>query len=313
MMDGVSGRTERWFGAGAGALRRTLTAHSFTDEVAELDRRFPDGAYACPCCLDAYGREALADEPRTLTEEHVPPELAGGKELLLTCARCNNASGRVWDIHASRHQHLHDAVLGRVGDPVQATFTIGGSPVRGRFDGSGAVPSFKYVPEVNDPAVATAAGAFLEQAIGAGMEIEFQVGHTRRIDGDAAAWSWIRSAYLAAFAVYGYRFALLRVLEPVRLRLASPQPAPAPQLVVEVPSMPSGPPRMFLVREPEHVRGLMVSFGRVRVFLPAWHFPRQVGDIEQGVIALRTGANPRLLVAEIAWPTEPQYLLDPRL
>jgi hypothetical protein len=40
-----------------------------------LDRRFPDAAYACPWCLVAYGRWALADEPRTLTEEHVPPEL----------------------------------------------------------------------------------------------------------------------------------------------------------------------------------------------------------------------------------------------
>ena len=139
-MEGVSGRADRWFDAGARALRRTLTAHGFTDEVAELDRRFPDGAYACPCCLNAYGRGALADEPRTLTEEHVPPKLAGGRELLLTCAKCNNESGRVWDIHASRHQHLHDAVLGRTGDPVQATLTIGGSPVRGRFDGSGAVP-----------------------------------------------------------------------------------------------------------------------------------------------------------------------------
>jgi hypothetical protein len=57
---------------GRDALRRTLTAYGFTDEVAELDRRYPDGAYACPRCLVAYGRRALADEPRTLTEEHVP-------------------------------------------------------------------------------------------------------------------------------------------------------------------------------------------------------------------------------------------------
>ena len=309
MVEGVSGRTERWFDAGAAALRRTLAAHSFTNEVAELDRRFPGGAYACPCCLVAYGHGALADEPRTLTEEHVPPELAGGKELLLTCSRCNNASGRIWDVHASRHQHLQDAVLGRVGNPVQTALTISGFPVRGRFDGSGTMPSFKYVPKVNDPAVATAAGAFLEQAIDAGMEIEFQISHTRQIDGDAAAWSWIRSAYLAAFAVYGYKFALLQALGPVRLQLASPQPAPALQLVVEVPS-PSRPPQMFLVREPEHLRGLMVSFGHVLVFLPAWEFPRQVSDIEQGVIALRTGEIPRLLVRAIALPTEPQYLLD---
>jgi hypothetical protein len=311
MVEGVSGRTERWFDAGAGALRRTLTAHSFTDEVAELDRRFPDGAYACPCCLVAYGRAALADEPRTLTGEHVPPRLAGGAELLLTCSPCNNASGRFWDIHASHHQQLHDAVLGRVGDPVQTTLTISGFPVRGRFDGSGPVPSFKWRPKANDPDVATAAGTFLEQAIDASREIEFQVGHTRQIDGDAAAWSWIRSAYLAAFAVYGYRFALLKVLEPVRLRLASPQPAPALQLVIEVPSTPSGLPQMFLVHEPEHLRGLMMmSFGHVLVFLPTCRFPRQVGDIEQGVIALRTGAIPRLLAAKIAWPPEPQYLLD---
>jgi hypothetical protein len=67
---------------------------------------------------------------------------------------------------------------------------------------------------------------------------------------------------------------------------------------------------MFLVREPEHLRGLMASFGHVLVFLPAWDFPRQIGDIEQGVIALRTDPSPRLLVKEIAWPTEPQYRLD---
>ena len=189
---------------------------------------------------------------------------------------------------------------------MQIALTISGFPARGRFDGSGTMPSFKYVPKVNDPAVATAAGAFLEQAIDAGMEIEFQISHTRQIDGDAAAWSWIRSAYLAAFAVYGYKFALLQALGPVRLQLASPQPAPALQLVVEVPS-PSRPPQMFLVREPEHLRGLMVSFGHVLVFLPAWEFPRQVSDIEQGVIALRTGEILRLLVRAIAWPTEPQY------
>jgi hypothetical protein len=179
-MEGVSGRTERWFNAGAGALRRTLTAYSFTNEVAELDRRYPDGAYACPCCLVAYGPGALTDEPRTLIEEHVPPELAGGKKLLLTCAPCNNASGRVWDVHASRHQHLLDAVFGGVGHPAQTTLTIGGFPVRGRFDGAGAMASFEYVLRANDPAAASAAGAFLERAIGAGTEIEFQISHTGR-------------------------------------------------------------------------------------------------------------------------------------
>jgi hypothetical protein len=91
-----------------------------------------------------------------------------------------------------------------------------------------------------------------------------------------------------------------------------PQAAPALQLVVEVPSMPSELPQMFLVREPEHLRGLMMSFGHVLVFLPAWRFPRQVGDIEQGVIALRKGAISQLLMAEIVWPREAQYLLDPR-
>ena len=68
---------------------------------------------------------------------------------------------------------------------------------------------------------------------------------------------------------------------------------------------------MFLVREPTELRGLMVDFGHVRVFLPAWQFPQEIDDLAASVATLTPDSSLRLLVQDVQWPTEPLYSLNP--
>ena len=47
----------------------------------------PEGVCVCPIC-GFYSADV-----RDFTREHVPAECVQGKELVLTCARCNHRSG----------------------------------------------------------------------------------------------------------------------------------------------------------------------------------------------------------------------------
>lgn len=305
-------RREKWFSDGAGALRRTLKAHGLANEVVA---QFPaDGAYACPCCLIAYTRPALDHgPPPTLSDEHVPPTAAGGtKALLLTCRPCNNRAGTQWDAKAAQERQLTNAVTGQSSDPVDVTLTIGNTRVQGTYDGSGGLPTFTPIMKknANQPADLDAATSHLMRAIDDKDPIEFTLTHRWRPTADAAAWAWIRAAYLAAFAVHGYRYALLAVLTPLRATLADPQAVPAPQLLIAAGRPQLDQPRMMLIEKPVALRSLMVDFGHVWVFLPAWQHLRTITDLEQALQQMVEAGD----VAggrSIPWPEEPLYLLDP--
>jgi hypothetical protein len=120
-------RRERWFVQGAAALRRTLTV------IGPPDALPPTGEfYACPCCLTAYGRDAL--HAGVFTDEHVPPRAAGGQILVLTCGDCNHSAGSAFDAHAERREAVHDFLAGRGSDrTLRAEFRVGN--VANRRDG----------------------------------------------------------------------------------------------------------------------------------------------------------------------------------
>ena len=117
-------RRERWFADGAEALRRTLGGMGMADSL-------PDGEfYACPLCLQAYGRAAL--DYGVFSDEHVPPRSAGGHVLVLTCTRCNNTAGTAMDADAAAREAVHDLWAGRsLGRALRTEYEIGGVTVHG--------------------------------------------------------------------------------------------------------------------------------------------------------------------------------------
>jgi hypothetical protein len=46
-----------------------------------------------------------------LTAEHVPPQSFGGRELLLTCKKCNNDAGTLLDAHARHKEDLAEVTI----------------------------------------------------------------------------------------------------------------------------------------------------------------------------------------------------------
>jgi len=54
----------------------------------------------------------LRSSTEQLSVEHVPAEALGGKELVLTCKRCNNDASRHFDAEARRQQRLRQFLSG---------------------------------------------------------------------------------------------------------------------------------------------------------------------------------------------------------
>src|SRR5687767_9284936 len=77
-----------WFRTGARAVYPYLSIQPGAD---------PPPLYACPECFVLFTESSVTDRSlpheEQLTADHVPPESVGGKELLLTCAPCNNRAG----------------------------------------------------------------------------------------------------------------------------------------------------------------------------------------------------------------------------
>jgi hypothetical protein len=298
-------RRERWFLEGAAALRRTVAALS-----GPGDPPFPAGElYACPCCLGLFDRDDL--EERLLTVEHVPPESVGGRELVLTCAACNGTAGGQFDAHAAHREALFDFLAGRGPDrALRAEFTIGGTRTHGNIQHAGDAFLLRVAPQASDPREHEAMTRTLDAWAASGEVPTDRMGFrlTRRVYEARARVSWIRAAYLAGFAAWGWRYVFLPHLNPLRAQLADPAAELLPPLALVDVDAPPGRRGIFLVQEPRELRSLAVALGRYTVFLPGLEEPQPVDDL---AAALARAPKPFAWTGkEAPWPAEPRYALD---
>jgi hypothetical protein len=217
-------RQERWFAEGAGALRRTLAAIGMA-EVLPADEDF----YGCPCCLTAYGRDAL--HARFLTDEHVPPRAAGGKPLVLTCGPGNHTAGTRLDAHADLREAVQDLIAGQGdGRTLRAEIAISDIVLRSNVSGVGDALLLSVVPKANNPKDLVETEQILGDWTAAGVvESRFGFRVAENVSVANARLSWVRAAYLAAFAALGYRYRFLSQLEALRTQLANPKPEHLPR------------------------------------------------------------------------------------
>lgn len=63
-------------------------------------KRSGNRLYMCPLCRVIFSEEHLNQTcENPLTIEHIPPKSVGGKEMVLTCKKCNNEHGSKFDSH----------------------------------------------------------------------------------------------------------------------------------------------------------------------------------------------------------------------
>jgi len=302
-------RRERWFVEGAAALRRTMTALCLADSMPKRE------LYGCPCCLQAYGRDAL--DARFLTDEHVPPRALGGEVLLLTCKTCNNKAGTDLDAHAQRREERYDLLAGRnPGRDLRAEVAVGDIVLRAnlRDAGDAFVTTVVDKPAANDPKKIAEATALLEAWVLREVADDGRIGF--RLAGNVslirARLSWVRAAYLAAFAAFGWRYAFQRSLARLRAQLVDPDADLLPPLALLDHGASPERRRLFIVREPAELRSLAVVLGRYTVFLPSLENPQPFEDLADRLSRFfgAPAPRPRLVRIEIPWPVEPMYALD---
>lgn len=297
-----------WFDEGASMLRLVLGRLGLGDKLpAAVDY------YACPCCLVGYTREAVT--AKILTEEHVPPDGLGGHGLLLTCARCNHSSGTYFDSHAVRRADVHDFVRSKVtGRTLQVTLHADGIPLRGTAQWTAKGVQIFGVPKQNDPRIQAAHFKALDAYVESGNpapNLSFTV-HPR-FDEARARLSWIRAAYLAAFAALGWSYILRPVMDPVRDQLKNPNDRILSTYIFHNANASPDERRVLLVDSPDELRCVAVVMGEHTVFLPGLWRPMTWEALAEA-FARRRAAGDQLSVNldgnEAPWPTKPTYLLD---
>jgi hypothetical protein len=308
-------RRERWFVEGAAALRRTMTV------IGRPDALPPTGEfYACPCCLRAYGRDAL--DARVLTEEHVPPDKVGGRKLVLTCKACNNIAGTRLDRPAADRETLHDFLAARAPDrALDLEFTVGDiATIHGDIRHADDALLLFVVPKNNHPKHLEELTRTLNAwAAGEVANARGRYRLTKRVSVTRARLSWVRAAYLAAFAALGWQYVFQPCLDPLRAQLADPEASLLPPLALRDPGASPERRQLLIVQEPPELRSLAVVLGRYTVFLPSPADPQPFEALSTALAQFPVvpTSPPQLARKKISWagkqvpwPDEPLYILD---
>lgn len=246
----------RWFRRGAAAFERTFPGLL----VSRLGKDF-GAAYVCPICDRAFTEGAVT--AGVLTAEHVPPQSFGGRELLLTCKKCNNDAGTLLDAHARRKEDLVEVMIRPPSKPLKVRVEHRGRKLNARLVASETGWELKVVQRANDPKAVTAFQGSGPPKAGEPINVDF-VGN--RFAELGAKMSWFRSGFLALFAAFGYRFSFDPALAIVKRQILSPESRLIYSFTIEIPrSLAWSDWRILEIPEP---RCTGVVFGRYVMVYP---------------------------------------------
>ena len=296
-----------WFRRGAGALRALARENGREDALPA-----PGDWYLCPLCLDGLTIEELGTGE--LTVEHVPPKALGGREVVLTCKQCNSRAGGKFDGPAHAQDRIRRLLSGQGGRPETATFAVDGFAARVEMRTAGqAGMIFTVVPQINNPADLDRVEAHMRE-LSATRSTDFRIEITpqARYSPGHARISWVRTGYLAAFAVFGWRYILQPVLQPVRDQLNDPSAVTLPPLSMYIPGGDSDRREIWVVKEQADRRSLLVLSGRHGVFLPLPGDSRTLSQLADSIGGHTPGPVRHAFIGDmIPWPRGPEHLLDP--
>lgn len=276
------------------------------EAFAKLGLNLPK-MYVCPLCLHGGDKICLGNGYFTL--EHVPPKAVGSKELVLTCRDCNSRAGHKLEGHLSEFEKLR-----------REKETTGSVSLTGRLTServerlnvevsiSNDKVSVAGLPKNNRPEDHNAFFDDLDRRSRAGQGFpKFKLDyHSRRpIDGRKVDISWLKAGYLAAFSVFGYRWAVRPELKLVREQIKHPDEHLIEGFVFSQ-NADDGKRHVVLLREPEWARGIVVQMGRVVVLLPF----AEEAETYYSRIASHDGEKLDLNGIPLDWPTKPLFELD---
>ncbi|MCW2922399.1 MAG: hypothetical protein JWL76_2273 [Thermoleophilia bacterium] len=242
-------------------------------QIEAFERVYPTCEYAgwfvCPQCLNAISLEAIAEDPGCVSIEHVPPQSVRGRALVLTCRRCNNTAGHELETHLAKA----DAVA-RGEEPVGVGYLhLDGMrlPVRECLDQDSGI-RLDVNLGVGRPNDRARIRKLIDDAMAAGGEPAITGSYRpgpRRWSLACANVARLRTAYLYAFAQYGYSYVIDRRLDIVRETIIEHAHKGIPaSMIVDIDDVDTE-NKLIEVVEPKAYRCLAVRIGDAAIFLPA--------------------------------------------
>lgn len=265
----------------------------------------PRKMYVCPLCLRGGDKACLQNGYFTL--EHVPPQSAGGRELVLTCRCCNSRAGHEIEGHLAEFEKLRRAKeSGEI--PLQAKVTTDSvTDLNVKASISSGRISIAGLPKQNPPGTTDALGSELEARYQAGKgmpdtRLEFRIPlNPRKME-----IAWLKAGYLAVFAVFGYRYAVRPELKLVREQIKHPNEDLIKGFGFHLNDVASDQRHVVLLREPEWARGIAVQMGSTIILLP---FDEEVSAYYSR-IAEHHGERVDFNGTSLGWPERPKYEFD---
>lgn len=264
-----------------------------------------DDYYICPLCVRGFTMAQLS----CLTWDYVPPKSLGGRLKILICRECNSRAGHELDVHAKRAVQMQAFARGQGMEERRAKFVVDDLTANVNVEIQDNTWRISGIPKSNHPDTLPRLSDVFDKNYREGRGLPTSTLSFRvNFDPRRAEVSWLRSAYLAAFAIYGYRYALRPVMEIVRDQIAAADDKIMQRFSVRVTDADVAEDGMIQLEEPIWVQGIGVKMSDIFVFLP-W----EDGDIEFYERIASEGVNGRRVDFRgdgFTLPSRPVYLLD---
>jgi len=222
--------------------RREFLLRIYIEEVEQLHISFPEGyddmgkgSFICPLCLKLFNVGQLGEQVNSyITIEHVPPEILGGKPIVLTCKDCNSTCGHDVDVYLRNEIEHHERAYFNGSKGHFSKYSHGGVEVNAitNEDKDGTV-NISIERKRNSPIVFN---TFIESVDASADDLNIDgrliLGDHKRnvIKADIAI---LKSAYLYAFYKLGYKYILSTKLNAIRKQIQNPNEDILPQYYLQ--------------------------------------------------------------------------------
>lgn len=180
-----------------------------------------DNTFICPICLQQFSLPDLeSNSPNMLTLEHAPPEAVGGDGIVLTCKDCNSSAGHEIDFHLTERLLEADRRGFLPKSSARIKVTNGTITVQANIhvedDG---VMKMTHSEKNNHTVRLINFIDSIDPIDNPLVNIDFGNSRTEYSRFEIAL---LKTAYLLAFAKYGYSFILSSEYDIVRQQILSP-------------------------------------------------------------------------------------------
>ena len=206
--------------------------NEYCEKISNLPFQTKDGerfdvydTYICPLCFQSFNTNELKEKVTDyLSLEDVPQKALGGHALLLTCKRCNNWSGHEIDHYLRTEIDYEDNVSIHSEKGARGTLSAKGININARIKIENELSTTINIEKSNNNPIRYEEFLSEVRKMGDNWQKEvkaYQINEKKRnpVRADIAI---LKSAYLLAFYVLGYKYIFNVSLSPVREQILNP-------------------------------------------------------------------------------------------